>query len=166
MPCGTDLGELIDERRSWRPSMHAGHWSRWLPVEAGYHQGFSGGDRRGNTESIRFTIRSVRHRAHPRGRSSAGDWRWKVFRQPPRQLCRPCPPGGWDLAMHEAWGMGRPMQTRAGQPCTARRGPFQSEPVGSAGLTGHKATTVTLRKVLSYMLLARHASQRPLFGVV
>ncbi|KAG1677586.1 hypothetical protein FOA52_014484 [Chlamydomonas sp. UWO 241] len=49
-PCGTDLDELIDERRSWRPSMHAGHWSRWLPVEAGYHHGFSGGDRRGNTE--------------------------------------------------------------------------------------------------------------------
>ncbi|KAG1670815.1 hypothetical protein FOA52_003406 [Chlamydomonas sp. UWO 241] len=49
-PCGTDLDELIDERRSWRPSMHARHWSRWLPVEAGYHHGFSGGDRRGNTE--------------------------------------------------------------------------------------------------------------------
>ena len=35
---------MIDERRSWRPSMHAGHWSRWLPVEAGHHHGFSGGE--------------------------------------------------------------------------------------------------------------------------
>jgi hypothetical protein len=38
----------------------------------------------------------------------------------------------------------------SGQPCTARRGPIQSAPVGSAGLAGLAATTVILRKVLSF----------------
>ena len=70
----------------------------------------------------------------------------------------PGPPGGWDLAMHDAWGAGRApcMELDNHAPCQAGTFLLQRRQSAQPAWLASKARR---RTVLSYTLLARHVPQ-------